>query len=46
LEDSKSEELAEAEEMNAQLSEERSTEVIDAEPKGTAQWSDYSETTK
>jgi Mn-containing catalase len=43
LPDEKTEELAETEELNLNLSEVRSAEVIDAEPKGTAQWSDYSE---
>jgi len=33
--------LGETEELNAQLSELRSSEVKDAEPTGTAQWSDY-----
>jgi Mn-containing catalase len=43
LEDDKTSELAKAEQLNAELSEERSQEVISAEPTGTAQWSTYSD---
>jgi Mn-containing catalase len=43
LEDSKKKELAATEKLNEEMSELRSGEVINAEPKGTAQWSDYNE---
>jgi Mn-containing catalase len=44
--DNKKSELSQTEKLNKQLSEERSTEVKRSEPKGTAQWSDYSEPAK
>jgi len=41
LPDDKSAELAEAETLNAELSEVKSAEVKNTEPEGVAQWSDY-----
>jgi Mn-containing catalase len=41
LEDPMEDELAETEALNLKFSDEKSAEVIKAEPKGTAQWSDY-----
>jgi len=41
LDDEKEIELEETEELNKQLSQERSSEVKQAEPDGIAQWSDY-----
>ncbi|GAA3956728.1 manganese catalase family protein [Pedobacter ginsengiterrae] len=43
LSDDKEEEMEQAELLNKEMSEEKSTEVKSAEPEGTAQWSDYSE---
>ena len=39
-------EMVKANKLNEQLSKERSEEVNNSEPKGTAQWSDYSPTEK
>ena len=41
LDDEKETELEETEELNKQLSQQRSSEVKQAEPDGVAQWSDY-----
>ncbi|MGA9648727.1 manganese catalase family protein [Pedobacter sp.] len=43
LSDDKEEEMEQAELLNKEMSEDKSTEVKSAEPEGTAQWSDYSE---
>lgn len=42
MDDDKAMELEETEELNKQMSEEKSAEVIAAEPDGISQWSDYS----
>jgi Mn-containing catalase len=44
LEDDKDKEMKEAEKLNKQMSEEKSAEVKNAEPKGVAQWSTYETT--
>lgn len=41
LDDNMDDELAEMEQANEELSQERSAEVKEAEPEGEAQWSDY-----
>ncbi|RZK14724.1 MAG: manganese catalase family protein, partial [Pedobacter sp.] len=42
LDDDKTAEMEEKEALNLKMSEEKSEEVIAAEPDGVAQWSDYS----
>jgi Mn-containing catalase len=41
LDDEKETEIKESEELNKELSAQRSAEVKQAEPDGVAQWSDY-----
>ena len=43
LEDDKNQELKQAEKLNKQMSAEKSAEVKEAEPKGVAQWSTYTD---
>ncbi|QTE38188.1 manganese catalase family protein [Mucilaginibacter gossypii] len=46
LEDDKARELKQAEKLNKQMSQEKSTEVKDSEPEGVAQWSTYPDNNK